>query len=210
MQQGFCPFNESSRPVSNSRSLQSRACPQRARTTNRPFFLLLSDQTRTRDPPLVRLQRWPVTFFKFVTFMNDLNSLLEHAVEDTSPKPSKKNENSISKSERIRLYMKQHPGIRNKDIVSALSHHGVKAADVANVKSQMKRKAAKKGKSKSPVKTKSAPATPIAATSAESPAGLDATIGLGVIEAGIAFVENAGGIAEAQHVLNVIKRIRSI
>lgn len=138
--------------------------------------------------------------------MNDLNSLLDYAVEETPTKPPKMSEKDISKSERIRLYMKQHPGVRNKDVVSALSHHGVKAADVANVKSQLKRKAAKKVRTKSPP----APSSSTPAKSSEPAAPVDASIGLGILEAGVAFVETAGGVAEAQHVLNVIKRIRAI
>ena len=45
----------------------------------------------------------------------------------------------LSKAQRIRLYMENNPGSRNKDIVEALKGFSVTAADVANVKSIAKR-----------------------------------------------------------------------
>jgi len=151
--------------------------------------------------------------------MNDLNGLLEQAIEDNGSTPTESavtTKQELSKSGRIRLYMKQHPGVRNKDIVKALSHHGIKAADVANVKSQMKRKAAKQaGKSAGTSKTA---VTATAGTRATTPAPadvatvatIDATVGLDVLEEGMEFIRKAGGINEAQHVLNLIRRIRSM
>ncbi|QDV62770.1 hypothetical protein Pan14r_07110 [Crateriforma conspicua] len=145
--------------------------------------------------------------------MNDLNGLLESALDESqreSTTQTKVEKPQLSKSERVRLYLKQHPGVRNKDVVAALSHHGVKAADVANVKAQLKRKAEKnKGKSE-PAAAKSAPVAAETAAPADSSNSIDATVGLDVLELGMEFIRKSGGVNEAQHVLNLIRRIRQI
>ena len=113
----------------------------------------------------------------------------------------------MSKSARVRQYLEDHPEARNKDIAEALAPHGVRPADVANTKAQMKRKAAKN----SPPKPAAAAAS-VAPKSPESSSEptIDATIQLDLLEAGMEFIRKAGGVNEAQHVLNIVRRIRSL
>ncbi len=147
--------------------------------------------------------------------MIDLNSLVDEAAKtagidvsalDSSATKSK----NLSKSKRVREYIAKNPEARNKDIADALAKYSVTAADVGNVKTQLKRKAATKGSTAGKLPTK------MAAESKSSPAPkpkdvtIDATIGLDVLDAGIEFINKAGGLNEAQYALNVIRRIKSL
>ena len=113
----------------------------------------------------------------------------------------------MSKSARVRQYLEEHPEARNKDVAEALAPHGVRPADVANAKAQMKRKAAKEAPAKAAATPKSVASKP-AETAAEPT--IDATIQLDLLEAGMEFIRKAGGVNEAQHVLNIVRRIRSL
>lgn len=113
----------------------------------------------------------------------------------------------LSKSARVREFLEQHPGARNRDVAEALSSHGVTAADVANVKTQLKRKQEKAGRMVKP-KANAKPAAEAPSTPA-SPQ-LDATIQIDLLEAGVEFIRKAGGINEAQHVLGMIRRIQQL
>ncbi len=148
--------------------------------------------------------------------MNDLNALVETAVKSAphnAPKPSATNEAAISKSERVRRYLIQHPESRNKDVVQALAKFGVTVADVGNAKNQLKKKASKSAQGKrtaTVVKSNADKASTAKIPSEPKPVILDASIGLDVLEAGIEFINKAGGLNEAQYALNVIRRIKSI
>jgi hypothetical protein len=141
--------------------------------------------------------------------MNDLNSLVDEAAKsagvDISSIGSTSSKN-MSKSERVREYIAKHPEARNKDIAAALAKYSVSAADVGNVKTQLKKKA---GKNTSPAKSQSA-AKPSSPPVAKKDVLIDATIGLDVLDAGIEFINKAGGLNEAQYALNVIRRIKSL
>ncbi len=140
---------------------------------------------------------------------------------------------SVSKSQRIRNFLTEHPDARNKDVVDALSDYGVKAADVANVKTIDRKKADSPSASdtKAPkIKATKAPkkqsgSGPRAAKSAKPPATREdskpltspavsvkpaAEVVLSDLEAGLAFIEQTGGIEKAQQVLELIARIRSV
>jgi hypothetical protein len=138
-----------------------------------------------------------------------------------------------SKSQRIRDYLSDHPQARNRDVVDALSAYGVRAADVANVKTIDKKKAdsqpttdAKSPKIKAPKGSKkqsgsgpraAKPAKPAAARDntkpVATPAASSKTNGelvMSDLEAGLAFIAQAGGIEKAHQVLELIARIRSV
>ena len=119
-------------------------------------------------------------------------------------------EASLSKSERIRRYMKENPEARNVDIAEALTEHGVTAADVASVKTQLKKKEEKRGalhsRNGSTASAKAAPAS----GSPAAEVAIEAQVGLDVLEDGMEFIRKAGGMNEAQHILNVIRRIRAM
>jgi hypothetical protein len=133
--------------------------------------------------------------------MNDLNSLVESATKSSGHLLSAKRE-VLSKSERIRQYLDRNPEARNKDVVDALKEFKVTPADVSNAKAQLKKKGAKQ-KSSGKVEAKTTvPKKPEVV--------LDATINLDILDAGIEFINKAGGINEAQYALNVIKRIKSL
>jgi hypothetical protein len=141
--------------------------------------------------------------------MNDLNSLVDEAAKsagvDISSVSSTSSKNK-SKSERVREYIAKHPEARNKEIAAALAKYSVSAADVGNVKTQLKKKA---GKNASPAKSQSE-AKPSSPSVAKKDVLIDATIGLDVLDAGIEFINKAGGLNEAQYALNVIRRIKSL
>ena len=153
-----------------------------------------------------------------MTPMSDLNSLIDNqsasaqaatstSEAESSPATVSEPKKKISKSERIRQYMRQYPEARNKDISAALAQHGVTAADVGNVKTQLKQKAAKERQAASTTATRE---TSTAAIGTGPQTGSDATIGMDVLEAGVEFIRKAGGINEAQYTLTLIRRIRSL
>lgn len=150
--------------------------------------------------------------------MNSLEQLVEDAAEAKGfnmaehDRTTAESDKPISKSARIRDFMKQNPEARNVDIAKALEVYGVKTADVANVKAQLKRKAGKPGKSKMNVRAVKTNKPDVAAAPANEAAepAIEATIQLDLLESGVEFIRKAGGINEAIHVLGVIRRIRSL
>lgn len=107
----------------------------------------------------------------------------------------------ISKSQRIREHLAQHPGIRNMEVVDALKKYGVTAADVANLKSQSKRR---KQNAPNPAIVTVRPA----AAPAVHVGGLP-NISWTELEAGAAFVKAAGSVQRAQHLLSIIDQIKA-
>ena len=114
----------------------------------------------------------------------------------------------VSKSARVREYLEANPEARNKDVASALQQYGVKGADVANVKAQLRRKAEKDARLNEYSRPQSKPTA--SASEAVESNELDVSIQLDQLDAAVAFVKKAGGINEAQHLLRVISRIRSL
>jgi hypothetical protein len=110
----------------------------------------------------------------------------------------------LSKAKRIREYLDNHPGSRNKDAVEALGEYGVTAADVANVKSHQKRTQGSAKKSSSSSKAK--PTTETSSSNALTNNG--PTINWKELEAGVAFVKAAGSVQRAQHLLIIIDQIK--
>lgn len=125
---------------------------------------------------------------------------------------------SKSKSQRIREYLAEHPEARNRDAVEALASYGVTAADVANVKTQLRKKAEKQKSAKARVhptaapsaSTAPAPSRTAAAAPAATPAMGAGELAVGEIEAGLAFIENAGGLQRARQIIDLIARIREV
>lgn len=147
-------------------------------------------------------------------------STLEQLVEDSArargidmaanDRLRMQNDKKISKSARARDYIESNPDASRQEIVSALEIYGVTLADVANAKAAIKRKSEKKKVTKS--KAASAPSS-VAEKSQTKPAmagSVDATIQLDLLEAGVEFIRKSGGINEAQHILSVVRRIRSL
>lgn len=109
----------------------------------------------------------------------------------------------LSKAKRIRMYLEDHPGIRNRDVVEALGEYSVTAADVANVKSILKKSDVKRPAAKRETKR---PQVARSESTALTSAG--ASITLPELEAGVAFVKAAGSITRAKHVLIIIEQIK--
>jgi len=158
--------------------------------------------------------------------MSDLDTLIESV---TTPEMEIAQRNAImtkpempvNKSEKIRDYLETNPNASTGDIVSKLAKFGVRTADVNNVRAQLKRRAEKGGSPQGKgTKAKSASAKPDADKAKEAPgnvgtggkldAVIDHAIGIDVLEAGIEFVRKAGGVNEAQYMLTVIRRIKSL
>ena len=143
--------------------------------------------------------------------MIDSNSLVDDTAKtagvDASSLDSPKTK---SKSERVREYIAEHPEARNKDIAAALVNFSVTAADVGNVKTQLRKKGVRKRATATKSQAKSAVATKSTPASSPKEAAIDGTIGLDVLDAGIDFINKAGGLNEAQYALNVIRRIKSL
>jgi len=126
---------------------------------------------------------------------------------DSNPPEQKKMTKPISKVQRVRDYFKKNPAARNRDVVAALTEFGVSSADVANAKSALKKKKTKRGSTKSASQSKQAQSKP---RSAKSRVSIDARIEVDLLDLGVEFVKKAGGMNEAQHILNLISRIRSL
>lgn len=147
--------------------------------------------------------------------MNTLDQLVEDAAEakgfdmNEHDRTTAASDKPISKSSRVRDYMKRFPEARNVDIAEALEIYGVTPPDVANVKAQLKKKAEKKKAKAKPV-AKAAAASSKPEAEAKPKAEVDATIQLDLLEAGVEFIRKAGGINEALHILGVVRRIRSL
>lgn len=162
------------------------------------------------------------------TIVNSLDEMVEEAartlgVEIPEEMPEEeqndKNGKPISKSQRVRDYLEANPEARNKDVAADLEPYGVRPADVANTKAIMKKKEAKKAKKRAAAAGKAALADKsdsAVGSAASGPAAsgvmpeIEATVQLHLLEAGVEFVRKAGGINEAQHILGVIRRIRSL
>jgi hypothetical protein len=106
---------------------------------------------------------------------------------------------NISKSQRIRDYLDDHPAAKGREILAALSQYGVKQSDIGNVKSKMKRDG---------VTTKSASASTSKATPVSSGAA-PFGISFKALEAGTAFLKEAGSLNNAKELLTIIDQIRS-
>ena len=118
---------------------------------------------------------------------------------------------SVSKSQRIRDYMSSNPDKGNTEIVAALEQYGVKYADVANVKSLMKKQSSSNGHKKSSgtrsvkaaaAKKKGGP------RAARAQAGSVTGSGMPAIQAGVRFVDEAGGVDQAMEILSLIRTVR--
>jgi hypothetical protein len=141
--------------------------------------------------------------------------MAERMAEETAKREAElAAEAGLSKSERIRRYMKENPEARNVDIAEALGEHGVTAADVASVKTQLKKKEEKRGathvRSGSNGSNGATKTQAINGITASADAAIEAQVGLDVLEDGMDFIRKAGGMNEAQHILNVIRRIRAM
>lgn len=121
-----------------------------------------------------------------------------------------------SKSQRVRDYLQANPDAANLDVVAALQDYGVRYGDVTSVKNQMKKKSNKvgargNGRTKAARKATGAKrktaGRPPAAKSTAAPATLTSG-GMPAIQAGVRFVEEAGGIAQADEILSLIRTIR--
>ena len=120
-----------------------------------------------------------------------------------------------SKSQRVRDYLQANPDAANLDVVAALQDYGVRYGDVTSVKNQMKKKAGKagaKGNGRTKAAKKAAGAkrkSPGRPARAKSTATSTATSGgMPAIQAGVRFVEEAGGIKQADEILSLIRTIR--
>jgi len=114
---------------------------------------------------------------------------------------------SISKVQRVRDYLGQNSAAKSRDVVTALTKFGVTSADVANAKTALKKKGKKTKRRSTKSASKRAQSKP---RSAQARVSIDARIELDLLEKGIEFFDKAGGMNEAQHVLNLINRIRSL
>ncbi len=112
-----------------------------------------------------------------------------------------------SKSKRVRDYLTEHPQVRNKDVVEALSEYGVTPADVSNAKTHLKQRASKR-------RTRSVVAS-VAGDVVVNPATLDANLGaaqisLTEIDAALNFVRQVGSMDRARQLLSIILQIQQM
>jgi len=112
------------------------------------------------------------------------------------------NDKNCSKSQRIRDFLLSNPGIRNRDVVTALAQYGVTPADVSNAKTHLK-KLTSKGK----VRVESRTDTPRAEGSTETHVTAGA---LPDIEATLAFVRQVGSIDRARQLLAIFEQIHRL
>lgn len=129
----------------------------------------------------------------------------EEIIHDSHQQPVKDTNTvakDLSKAQRIRAYLEDHPEARNRDVVEALKQHKVTAADVANVKSLTKRSQGKESTSTGEAKR------PTARSESTAIAPVGASISLPELEAGLAFIKTSGSITRAKHVLIIIEQIR--
>jgi hypothetical protein len=110
---------------------------------------------------------------------------------DKKPEPAK-----VNKSQAVRDYLKDHPGVANKQVAEALTKQGIKITPdyVATVKGNMK---AKKGKRKRRQK-------------AAEVAAVKTGVGIAEIKAAFALLKHCGGIAEAREALTAAIEIQKI
>ena len=111
-----------------------------------------------------------------------------------------------SKSKRIQDYIRDNPGVRNRDVMSALSEYGVTSADVSNAKAQMKKKLLGRRRSRTS-----------GATVDESVIGGEASVAdprnsitLVELEAAVEYVQSVGGVLRAQQLLALLQQIQSL
>jgi hypothetical protein len=102
----------------------------------------------------------------------------------------------VNKSQTVRDYVKEHPGVANKDVAEALSKQGIKltANHVANIKSKM---AAGKGKRKRRQK-------------AAEVASVKTGIGIPEIKAAFGLLKQCGGITQAKEALAAAAEIQKV
>lgn len=147
-------------------------------------------------------------------------STLEQLIEDSArargvdmaanDRLTMQNTKKVSKSARARDYIESNPNASRKEVAAALEIYGVTMADVANAKAAIRKKNDKKKLTKAkPTSATNAVAAKSDAKPASAPS-LDATIQLDLLEAGVEFIRKSGGINEAQHILSVVRRIRSL
>ncbi len=110
-----------------------------------------------------------------------------------------------SKSKRIQDYIRDNPGVRNRDVMSALTEHGVTAADVSNAKAQMKKKL---GRRRSRASGSAVDASVMAGeVAAADPRN---SISLAELEAAVEYVQSVGGVLRAQQLLALLQQIQSL
>ncbi len=102
-------------------------------------------------------------------------------------------------------YIRDNPGVRNCDVMSALSEYGVTAADVSNAKAQMKKKL---GRRRSRTSGSTVDESVIGG---ETPAADPRTsISLVELEAAVEYVQSVGGVLRAQQLLALLQQIQSL
>ncbi len=115
------------------------------------------------------------------------------------------NDKNFSKSQRIRDFLLSNPGVRNRDVVSALSQFGVTPADVSNAKTHLK-KLASKGR----VRANTLP-TDVNGTEGTSESVPSSSIGaMSEIEATLAYVRQVGSIDRARQLLAIFEQIHRL
>jgi hypothetical protein len=143
--------------------------------------------------------------------------------EETVSRPSEGRSaasGTISKSQRVRDFLRQQPEARNRDIAEALAEYGVTAADVANVKTALRRKEEKQQLKATaawpedpPIKTR--PAAPAAKERRRParqprPESDSDELSMKELEAGVTFLREVGGMSRAQRIIDLIAQIREV
>jgi hypothetical protein len=115
------------------------------------------------------------------------------------------NRENPSKSKRVRDYLTEHPQVRNKDVVEALSEFGVTPADVSNAKTHLKKRASRR-RNRSVVVGVAEDVSVDPANEAEP--AVVAQIALTEIDAALNFVRQVGSIDRARQLLTIIQQIQ--
>lgn len=109
-----------------------------------------------------------------------------------------------SKSKRIQDYIRDNPGVRNRDVMSALSEYGVTSADVSNAKAQMKKKL---GRRRSRATVTAVDAAVVGEPLVNDPRN---SISLVELEAAVEYVQSVGGVVRAQQLLALVQQIQAL
>lgn len=109
----------------------------------------------------------------------------------------------LSKSKRVREYLTNNPGVRNRDVVAALSEFGVTAADVSNAKFFLK---STTSKSRSRSRLSRENSEPVAT----DPIAPEQHISVSEVEATLAYLRRIGSIDRARQLLQIVEHIQKL
>lgn len=121
-----------------------------------------------------------------------------------------KTKGKVTKADRVRKYLAEHPDAKPKQAEEALGKYGISAQYVSMVKMNDKKSAANGAESSSAAGSASAKEAPArrGRKPGRKPASAGAVSGDSILAAA-AFVENCGGLSQARAAMEAVERIGS-